>query len=109
MLGDKYFLIKLFMKNTDTRVLYIGGAIICVILISLTIFFSAGNFSEQSSYVDVKGLSEKIVKADNAIWSLSFDTKSNDIDTHYADIERNTKAIKAFLVEKGFDSCYRLV
>jgi hypothetical protein len=64
---------------------------------------SAGGFSEQGSYVEVKGLSEKIVKADTAIWSMSFDVKSNDIDSLYSGIEKNIETIKAFLKEKGFD------
>ncbi len=53
--------------------------------------------------MEVKGLSEKIVKADVAIWSMNFEVKSNNIDSLYADIERNTSAIKSFLEEKGFD------
>ncbi len=88
----------------NTKTLYIGGGIIVLsILVSLTLFISARDFSKQGSYIEVKGLSEKIVKADNAIWSLGFETKSNDIDSHYADIDRNIKAVKAFLTEKGFD------
>jgi hypothetical protein len=80
-----------------------GLVIVVVIIISATIYMSAGGFSEQGSYVEVKGLSEKIVKADTAIWSMSFDVKSNDIDSLYSGIEKNIETIKAFLKEKGFD------
>jgi hypothetical protein len=73
-------------------------------VISLAFFVSAYSFSKQGSYVEVKGLSERIVKADTAIWSMSFEIKSNDIDSLYADIEKNIKTIKAFLAEKGFDA-----
>jgi hypothetical protein len=66
-------------------------------------FFSARAFSDQGRYVEVKGLSEKIVKADVAIWSLNFEVKSNNIDALYADIEKNILAIKTFLKEKGFE------
>ncbi len=82
-------------------VLIFGG--VCLIF-SLVFFFSAKNFSDQGKYVEVKGLSEKIVKADVAIWSLNFDVKSNDIDSLYANIDKNTKAVQAFLVTKGFDA-----
>ncbi len=76
---------------------------IALLLFSIVFFFSAGDFSEQGKYIEVKGLSEKIVKADTAIWSLNFDVKSNNVDTLYSDIEKNLLAVKAFLKEKGFD------
>lgn len=77
----------------------IGGGIV---VIALVIFFAARDFSKNASYVEVKGLSEQIVKADTAIWSMSFEVKSNNIDSLYADIEKNIITIKAFLMEKGF-------
>jgi len=66
-------------------------------------FISAHDFSKQGSYVEVKGLSEKIVKADTAIWSMSFEVKSNEVDSLYSDIEKNIVTIKSFLKEKGFE------
>lgn len=95
--------IKENLKNNQSVV--IGSAlVIFAIVISLAFFISAYSFSKQGSYVEVKGLSEKIVKADTAIWSMSFEIKSNDIDSLYADIEKNIKTIKAFLAEKGFEA-----
>lgn len=67
------------------------------------IVFAAKNFSKQGAYVEVKGLSEKIVKADTAIWTMSFEAKSNNIDSLYVDIEKNLNTIKTFLKEKGFE------
>jgi len=94
------------MENTKTnKFIFIGIAIIIFsILVSAAFFVAAQNFSKQGSYVEVKGLSEKIVKADTAIWSLSFEIKSNNIDTLYADIEKNLTTIKGFLTEKGFEN-----
>lgn len=90
------------IKNNNTLLVgTIAGAV--VLIFSLIFFISARSFSDQGSYVEVKGLSEKIVKADVAIWNLNFDIKSNDIDSLYADIERNTTTIKNFLKEKGFE------
>ncbi len=74
------------------------------IIFSIAFFFAARNFSKQGSYVEVKGLSERIIKADTAIWSISFEVKSNNIDSLYADIEKNLVTIKSFLAEKGFDN-----
>lgn len=75
-----------------------------VLFFSLIFFFAAGRFSKQGSFVDVKGLSEKIVKADVAIWSINFEVKSNNVDMLYADIERNVAVIRTFLMEKGFEA-----
>lgn len=77
---------------------------VLLVIFSLVIFFSARNFSKQGSYVEVKGLSEKIVKADVAIWTINFDVKSNDVDSLYANIERNTKSVQSFLLAKGFEA-----
>jgi len=89
------------MENIKNYSLWILGAALFVF--SIAFFFSAQNFSKQGSFVEVKGLSEKIVKADVAIWSLNFEVKSNNIDTLYADIEKNLSAINGFLKEKGFE------
>ncbi len=81
-----------------------GSAMIIFALICSAFFFvAARSFSKQGMYVEVKGLSEKIVKADVAVWSMNFEVKSNNIDSLYADIEKNTNTIKAFLTQKGFD------
>jgi hypothetical protein len=94
------------MENIkNNKLAFLGGAIILFsLLISSAFYISAHDFSKQGSYVEVKGLSEKIVKADTAIWSMSFEIKSNNIDTLYADTEKNLNTIKSFLVEKGFES-----
>lgn len=93
------------MENTKSAknysVLIIGLAFLAF---SAVFFLSAQDFSKQGSYVEVKGLSEKIVKADTAIWSINFEVKSNNVDTLYADIEKNVATIKSFLTEKGFEA-----
>lgn len=76
---------------------------VAILVFAIVFYFSAGNFSTQGKYVEVKGLSEKIVKADVAIWSMNFEVKSNDIDSLYAQIDKNTKAVKSFLTQKGFE------
>ena len=65
---------------------------LALIVCALIFFLSATSFSKQGSFVEVKGLSERIVKADVAIWSINFDVKSNSIDSLYADIEKSTSA-----------------
>jgi hypothetical protein len=88
------------IESKDWGLFAIAGAFI---VFSLIFIFSAFSFSRQGSYVEVKGLSERIVKADTAIWSMNFEVKSNDIDSLYAEIQKDTDTIKAFLKEKGFE------
>ena len=90
------------MENIKNYSVWIISAVL--LIFSLIVFFSARAFSDQASYVEVKGLSEKIVKADVAIWSINFDVKSNDIDSLYANIQKDTTLIQSFLLAKGFDA-----
>ncbi len=87
-------------KLKNNAVLIISGALF---VFAIVFFFAARDFSKQGTYVEVKGLSEKIVKADTAIWSMNFEVKSNNVDTLYSDIEKNITTIKTFLKEKGFE------
>lgn len=89
------------MKTIKNNIFLVIG--IALLVFSGVFFFSARGFSDQGSYVEVKGLSEKIVKADTAIWTMSFEIKSNNIDSLYADTEKNITTIKGFLKEKGFE------
>ena len=93
------------MENIkNNKFAFISSAmVVFAVLLSGALFISAHDFSKQGSYVEVKGLSEKIVKADTAIWSMSFEVKSNEVDSLYSDIEKNITTIKAFLQEKGFE------
>lgn len=76
---------------------------IAILAFALLFFLAARNFSKQGSYVEVKGLSERIVKADTAIWSLNFEVKTNNVDELYREIDKNINTIKSFLKEKGFE------
>lgn len=89
------------MENIKNKSILIASG--ALVLFSLIFFLSAYGFSKQGSYVEVKGLSERIVKADTAIWSMNFEVKSNNIDTLYSDVEKNIATIKTFLKEKGFE------
>ncbi len=90
------------IKNNKSLIISISAVAVALVF-SLLFFFSARGFSDQGSYVEVKGLSERIVKADTAIWSMSFEVKSNSVEELYASIEKNISVIKTFLKNKGFD------
>ena len=52
--------------------------------------------------VTVKGLSEREVPADIAIWPIKFDEAGNDLEQLYADVRRKSDIIVAFLKKQGF-------
>ena len=57
---------------------------------------AVSKFRAYDRTVTVKGLSEREVAADKVIWPLSFNVVGNDLNTVYAEIERNTDAIRKF-------------
>ena len=52
--------------------------------------------------VAVKGLAEREVTADRAIWPVRFNVASNDLGDLYATVERQSGAVVAFLKNHGF-------
>lgn len=92
------------MEKTKNNLIITIGLVLVVLALLFAFFFApARNFLQQGAYFEAKGLSEKIVKADTAIWTMSFEVKSNDIEVLYADTEKNLTVIKSFLKERGFE------
>jgi len=52
-------------------------------------------------YVEVKGLVERTVKSDLAVWSLSYKEAGDDLATLYDRTETDKKTILQFLAEQG--------
>ena len=52
--------------------------------------------------VSVKGLSEREVKADLALWALRFVVTGNDLAETQAEVKRNAEAVNNFLKSHGF-------
>ncbi|MDX5365292.1 MAG: SIMPL domain-containing protein [Alphaproteobacteria bacterium] len=52
--------------------------------------------------ISVKGLSEREVKADLALWALRFVVTGNDLATTQADVKRNADIVNGFLKKHGF-------
>lgn len=83
---------------------YISSIIIAFALVAFgfILAFASGQFSKRIYYVSVKGLAEKIVKADTAIWPISFKVQANTADEIYKQAENNIKIVKDFLIKNGF-------
>jgi hypothetical protein len=55
-------------------------------------------------YVTVKGLVERKVKSDLAIWPLSYKEAGDDLSVLYAKTEADRKTVERFLAEQGIQS-----
>ena len=87
-------------KNTKIIIAIVAGAIL---IAGLMIMLSARSFSNQGKYVEVKGLSERIVKSDRAIWPINFEVKSNSSSDLFNQIEQNISDVEEFLAKAGFE------
>ncbi|NNE76939.1 MAG: SIMPL domain-containing protein [Pricia sp.] len=54
-------------------------------------------------YVQVKGLSEREVDADLAVWPMSITLTGNNLVTLQQDIESQNKKVSSFFIEHGFN------
>ena len=65
-------------------------------------YFYKTNFDMRT--VKVKGLAEKDVKADLAVWNIRFQSADNVLNSAKKDIENQEKTIKEFLKNAGFSN-----
>lgn len=77
---------------------------ITFVVCAFIFLIAAKGFSNQGKYVEVKGLSERVVKSDRAIWSINFEARSNSSDDLFQQIETNINEITSFLINAGFES-----
>lgn len=91
---------------TDRRTvafLALGICLACGLIISSYFLSSAiKEIKMAERYVTVKGLSERIVEADLAIWSISFRNSANDLEELQRSIDDNKTKLYNFLLESGF-------
>jgi hypothetical protein len=80
------------------------GALLCVGLLGLGTLLADGFLRAKSleRTVTVKGLSEREVPADVAIWPIKFSEAGDDLGALYAAVERNNDRVSAFLESRGF-------
>lgn len=90
----------------NSRAAFILGAFICAGLVATGWFVgdSAIRFKEYERVVSVKGLAEREVPADVAVWPVRFAAASNDMGALYATMENNATQVRDFLIAAGFSA-----
>src|SRR5512137_1368940 len=88
------------MQKTNVVPATILGLCIAVAGLSVGVGFFKGRAADR--YVTVKGLAEREVRADLAIWPITFRVTTNDLGTLRQGIETSRKAVREFLTEAGF-------
>ncbi|KAB2839610.1 MAG: DUF541 domain-containing protein, partial [Melioribacteraceae bacterium] len=92
------------MKDKYLREAVILGAFLCAGLIFLGYFVSRSAYLIKASerFVTVKGLSEREVNADVAIWPISFKEVSNNLTELYSVMDQKSSVVLKYLKDKGF-------
>lgn len=82
------------------------GLLLCVGLVasSWLVSNSALQIKQYERTVTVKGLSERVVAADTAIWPLQFSIAGNDVSDVYSEMEQKAQVVVKFLKQAGFNS-----
>lgn len=89
------------MKNSN---IYSAIAIMLgLIILGLQFPKAVRDFKSYDRTVNVKGLCEREVKADKAIWPIVFKVVGNDLSSVYDEIEKKNAAVVDFLTAGGID------
>lgn len=91
--------------TTEQKSAFILGAFIFLGMAAAGWLVSSSviRFKEYERVVSVKGLAEREVPADVAVWPIRFAAAGNDLGGLYASMENSTSEILAFLRAAGFD------
>ena len=76
---------------------------ISIIISSLILAFGLTNIITPERSVSVRGLSEKEVDADLAIWNMAFSTGDNNLSSLQQSVILKTQTVKKYLKDHGLD------
>ena len=82
-----------------------GHVLILAIGIALAGWFTGVGFQKRSAdrYVSVKGVAERNVSADLALWPITLNAASNDLGTAQSQVSGYVEKVNAFLEGSGID------
>jgi hypothetical protein len=92
------------MNNKGVREAFVLGAFICIglTLLGYLISGSITRIKALDRTVTVKGLSEREVEANIAIWPIKYREADNDLNNLFSTIQRKNTIIIEFLKKQGF-------
>lgn len=92
------------MENKNINQAFVLGLLICLGLVFLGFFISNGivKIKALERRVEVKGLSEREVPANIAIWPIKFKEADNDLNKLYSTIQQKNTVIIDFLRRHDF-------
>ena len=91
-------------KNSSRGFAVLGISIgLGIILAGLSMSIAFYNTRATERYVTVKGLAERNVDADLAIWPVTFKETGNNLAALYKTVQSKRQIIREFLVESGFE------
>lgn len=83
----------------------IVAAIVLAVGFAMSGFFIAHGLTDSREYarfVQVKGLAERVVKSDEAIWTLNIKLVNNDLPALYQAIDDAQNKARQFMLKQGF-------
>jgi hypothetical protein len=86
-------------RNFVLGISFIIGMALCALIAGQTI----RSVKRMEEFVTVKGLSEREVAADLAIWPIAFTLSDNDLTQLQGQIQTARKTVYGFLTENGFE------
>ena len=94
------------MNNKNIVSALLLGAFICLGLFALGYQISRGivHIKSLDRTVTVKGLSEREVPANIAIWPITFQVADNDLNRLFSNIQEKNALIVNFLKKNGFQA-----
>lgn len=92
------------MQTSSSKNYVLAGFLIGLGLAIAGISIGVGQYKARTAdrYVTVKGLAEKEVMADLAIWPITFKVTDNNLGQLHKQIEKKRNIVKKFLLEAGF-------
>ena len=92
--------------NRSIGAAFVLGAFVCAGLIGLGYWATSGVLQVKAleRSVTVKGLAEREVPADVAIWPIRFTEAGNDLVDLYQLVQEHNARVVAFLEQQGFDA-----
>ncbi len=87
------------MENSKNGILLAFAVVVSSIILA----FGLSNIITPERSVSVRGLAEKEVDADLAVWNLTFSTGDNNLASLQKSIISKTEVVKSYLKEHGLD------